>query len=883
MQLHPGQRLGPYEIVGPLGAGGMGEVYRARDTRLDRAVAIKILPDDAARDASHRARFAREAKAISALAHPNICTLFDLGSADGVEFLVMELLEGETLTERLRKGPLSLDALLAYGIAIADALEKAHTHGIIHRDLKPGNLMVTKSGVKLLDFGLAELRPSRSNDSEAATSRLDGERLTKRGMIVGTLDFMAPEQLDGRGADERTDIFALGNVLYRMATGRPPFEGTSEAAMAGAILNDDPPPVRERRPDLPPSLERLILDCLRKDPAERMQSAHDVKLTLQAIAAGSSEPPARRSQRRSLLPWIAGLVAVAAAVMATLLVRDRTERTQRQTAKRFTIELPDLPPAYDWASREFAIAPDGGVVVITLIGDGQWRLYARRFDSLELTPLAGTERGFNPFFSPDGQWIGFSADGKLKKVRLDGGPPITIADAPRVRGASWGADGSIVYAPVSSGEGLYEISANGGTPKPVTKLDPSRKNLSHRWPHFLPDPRYVLFAIEDWGGDYDRKKVAILDRQTGQTKVLVQGGTDPRYIDGYLLFAKERSLHAVRFDPATMSVSGLAIPVLENVVTHAGVGSVSAEIGGDGTLVYVPYDPVIDERTLMWVDRQGHAEELTPLRRPYHSPRLSPDGRQLIAGAGEARATDLWLFDIAGNSWSRIAEKGKSLAPVWSPDASQIYFSSNRDGPYNIFVMRSDGTGGAKRITDSVHWPFARAVTPDGKVLIAEEQDPVTSYDIWQVQTDGSGRRAILAGPANENHPDLSPDGRWMVYHSTESGRSEVYVQQFPPSGRKWMVSDGGGIRPRWSPRGDEIFYWSDQRLMSARVTANRAISIARPQPLFRGDYASDYDVASDGQHFVTLRASARAREGRLAVVLNWPAELRARIQAAAP
>ena len=873
MQLDPGHRLGPYEIVAPLGAGGMGEVYRARDTRLNRTVAIKILPAAAARDQHHRSRFAREARAISALAHPHICTLYDVGSENGVDYLVMELLDGETLSDRLRHGPLPIEVVLRYGIDMADALEKAHNAGVIHRDLKPRNMMVTKSGVKLLDFGLADLRPSRNGASHSATWNVADDPVTAEGTVVGTLDYMAPEQVEGQPADERTDIFALGNVLYRMAAGRAPFDGASQAAVARAILSEAPPPIRDRRPEVPRALERLIFDCLHKEPAERIQSAHDLKLHLLSIAETHAAPPEEKRQRRAWLPWTLAGVAIFGALIA-IAVSDIVRPEAPPALRRFTIELPDIPPAYDWSNQELAVSPDGTHVVVALDFEAGWRLYARSFASGELRALPGTENAFSPFFSPDGQWLGFTSEGKLKKMPLSGGPPITIAAAPRLRGAAWGVDGTIVFAPVSTGEGLKEVSADGGPVRTITTLDKTKTERSHRWPFVLPDPRYVLFSIDDWGANYDRKIVAVLDRKTNTRKTLIEGASDPRYFDGYLLFAKERSLHAIRFDPDTLSVSGLAAPVLTGVNTHAGIGSISLDISRDGTLVYVPYDPVQDERALMWVDRTGAARPFDVVRRPYWTPRLSPDQRQLIVGVGEARATDLWILDIASSSWSRVAQEGKSLAPVWSKDGSRIFFASNRAGPYNVYVMNSDGSGEAQRITNNEQWPFPRSVSPDGQVLLAEEQNPVTSYDIWRIDTNGKGEQPLLAGPANQNHPDFSPDGKFIVYHSTESAGSEIYVQQFPPTGRRWTISNGGGARPRWSPRGDEIFYRNGRQLLAVSVSTP-AFAAGPPRLLFEGDYAAEYDVSSDGQQFVMMRANPRSVDGRLAVVLGWPAELR--------
>jgi Tol biopolymer transport system component len=878
MRLSQGMRLGPYIVEESLGAGGMGEVYRARDIRLQRLVAIKVLPEELSRNERLKARFVREARAISALAHPHICTLHDIGHENGIDFLVMELIEGETLADRLRKDRLRIEVILSIAIDVADALEKAHRQGIVHRDLKPGNIMLTKSGAKLLDFGLAKsLAPPA--DSDAPTSAVTAtERLTSEGAMVGTLDFMAPEQVEGREVDQRTDIFALGSILYLMTTGHPPFQASSDAGVISSILQHEPPPARNYRPDIPAGLEQVIESCLKKDPEDRVQSAHDVKLQLEWIAAGPRQAGPSVERRPWLPRWLVG-VAATLVMVASLLIVWLTSHQPKVAARRFSIELPAPQAPLEAADHEFAISPDGSVVVVSLNLSGTRQLYVRSFERSDVAPLAGTEGASNPFFSPDGRWVGFAAGGKLKKILLGGGSPVIISDAPRSRGATWGADGTIIFAPMSEGAGLFRVSADGGKATAATELDHRRGDLSHRWPSFLPDNRHVLFSIDDWAGDYAKKRIAVLDVQTGKVKILLEGGSEPLYVPGYMIFGRDRTLYAQRFDVDRLEVSGLPVPVVDGVSTHAGMGSVQADISREGTLVYLPYDPAAHERELVWVDRQGAAQPVTSLRRPYEAPRLSPDDRQLLVSVGEPRSADLWLLDIASNSWSRIAPEAKSLYPLWSRDGRKIFFCSNRSGLYNIYSMRSDGTGPATQLTEREYWPFPRSASPDGSIILAEEQHPITAYNIWAFRTDGGRPMPILLTSVDELEPDFFPDGRWFAYTSTESGRNEVYVQTFPPTGRKWAVSEDGGREGRWSADGHELFFRSGRKMMVARVNTTPSLVIGKPQFLFEGNYALDYDLSSDGRRFLMMRDNIRRWEGpTLSVVLNWTADIGKRV-----
>jgi serine/threonine protein kinase/Tol biopolymer transport system component len=848
----------------------MGEVYRARDTRLGRAVALKILHFEQPVTENARARFQREAQAISALSHPNICTLYDVGRHDETDFIVMELLDGETLSDRLSRGSLSPAEVIRYGVDVAAALEHAHRHGVIHRDLKPANVLITKAGAKLLDFGVAKLlRAQEMIDTGASAVDVPTvEEMTRDGALAGTLEFMAPEVLQGRPADARSDIFAFGNVLYRMLTGRKPFSGDTRAAVIASIFRD------EAAPSGRPGFDALIGACLAKDPCERMQSAHDCKLALEWMQRprdGTLETPPRRKGRFLATAAIA-LAIVGAATWAAL---SRFRGGTRDGVRRFSI---GLPAPFD-NSTSFAISPDAKRLVISMNGAAGRQLYMRSFDDAAFVPIDGTQNAISPFFSPDSRWIAFMANGKLKKLNLSGGVPVTICDAPRPRGGTWGADDSIVFAPMSTDAGLYRVPAAGGQPKEITTVDRPRGERSHRWPRFLPDGRHVIFTVDDWSADYTRKSVAVVDVQTGKRTTLLTGACDASYlVGGYLLFGGDHTLNAVRFDPSTLVVSSLPVTVIDRVFTHVGIGHVAAEVAADGTLVYAAYDASAAERELVWVDRSGGVQPASDVWRPFIEPQLSPDMRQLLVGAGEQRASDLWLLNLETKSWSRIAAQGKSLAPLWSPAGDRIFFSSNRLGVYNIFSMASDGSGPATQITNHEHWPFARSVSPNGRTLLIDLQDPVTSFDVWTVDVETHHETPLLTSPADETEAKFSPDGNWFAYASNETGAFEVYVQHYPPDGRKWPVSSAGGRLPRWKGDGSEIYFRTAKGVMAASVTTTPSFSVATPHSVVEGVFAVDYEVANDGSRFLMLKESDHAALRELNVTLGWPEEVKRKL-----
>jgi serine/threonine protein kinase len=605
--------MGPYEILSPLGAGGMGEVYKAKDTRLDRTVAIKVLPSHLSANAELRERFEREARTVSSLNHPNICTLHDIGNQGGIDFLVMEYMEGETLADRLKKGALPLQQALQHGIEMADALDKAHCQGVVHRDLKPGNIMLTKSGAKLLDFGLAKLRHGPQEGApDLSTLATEAKPLTEKGSILGTFQYMAPEQLEGKDVDGRTDIFAFGAVLYEMVTGRKAFEGKSQASLIGAIMNSEPQPMSELQPVSPRSLEWSVKRCLAKDPDERWQSARDLTAELGRIAEGGSE--AGLSARvtdggpRSRLLWgVAGLLLGAlVAGLASLKLSTDPSRSERQVM-RFQIPL---APNHDWGQSGLDISPDGSRIAYVVSTDDHLQLYIRRMDQPEPTPMAGTEGARAPFFSPDGQWVGFWADGNLQKVSVAGGLPLTLCDSESMRGASWGADDVIVFG--TAAKGLFEVPAGGG--RPVALTTPNQNERAHRWPQLLPGEKAVLFTT--WGGAGARS-VAVLSRETGEVRTLIESGADARYVPtGHLVYRQlEGQVLGVPFDISRLQIAGAPVPL---IVEEVAVGNLA--VSARDTLVYATTTAFVPNSTLVWVDREGRE---SPLMAKPRSPQMA--------------------------------------------------------------------------------------------------------------------------------------------------------------------------------------------------------------------------------------------------------------------
>jgi Tol biopolymer transport system component/predicted Ser/Thr protein kinase len=902
MAILPGRRLGPYEILSAIGAGGMGEVYKARDTRLDRIVAIKVLPAHLADRAELRERFEREAKTIASLNHPHICTLYDTGHQDGIDFLVMEYLEGEALTQRLQKGALPLEQLLQYAIEISDALDKAHRKGVTHRDLKPGNIMITKTGTKLLDFGLAKLKqevaPANVPLSELPTAK---DPLTAQGTIVGTLQYMAPEQLEGKEVDARTDIFAFGAVVYEMATRKRAFEGKTQASVIGAILRDDPPPISSLQPMTPPALDRVVKRCLAKETDERWQSANDLTKELKWIAEGGSQAtfsPTAASKgirvlgRRPLALGLGSLLlGMAIASLATWNLKPAPTQSPKPVS-RFTMTLPpgqqlagvDIGPAV-------ALSPDGTHVAYVARQGGTQLLYHRAMDRLEASPLLGTEGAINPFFSPDGQWVGFFAGGKLKKVSVSGGAALTLGDAVFPRGANWGSQGTIAFAP-TNGSVLKHVSDGGSTLQSLTRFE--KGESSHRWPEFLPGGKAVLFVAGQAAGNWINTQVALQLVGTGERRNLIPRGTSPHYaLSGHLVYVQGGSLMAVPFDPQRLTVAGAAVPVVEGVMQSPVSGGAQYGFSATGSLVYVSGGIHAAQNRLVWVNRNGAEQPLAAPARAYLNPRLSPDGQRVAMGITEQDA-QVWLYDLSRETLTRFTLEGNSNQyPVWEPDGKRIAFQSNKEGVPNLFWQMADGSGGLERLTTSEDTQTANSWSPDGQLALIEI-NPTTGWDIWVLQMGGpsagtgQARKALpfLRTTFNESAPRFSPNGRWLAYVSDESGRFEIYVQPYPGPGGKWQISTEGGTEPVWNPNGRELFYRSGDKMMAVDIATQSSFAPGKPKVLFAGQYVPtpvtfpNYDVSPDGQRFLMLKPSdaAEAAPTQINVVLNWFEELKRKV-----
>ena len=888
MALFFGQRLGPYEIEAPLGTGGMGEVYRARDTRLDRLVALKVLRAREASDPHFQRRLTREAKSISQLNHPHICTLFDVGSHEDISFLVMEYLEGETLAARLARGPMPLPEVLKYAIQIADALAAAHARGITHRDLKPGNIMLVKAGAKVLDFGLAkQTAPSREDDAGAVGATAT-EPLTSEGAMVGTVQYMAPEQLEGTAIDARSDLFAYGCVLYEMATGRRAFAGASPASIIAAILDREPLPMFDAAPQDHPvraALERIVRRCLVKKPEERWQSAADLADVLRWIAEG--EPVVlNRSAAAGQRPAVR-LVAVALAAAATgaaVLWGGLKWRAQPGPVVRLSLPVRANSMGFGGAQgSRLAIAPDGARLVYVAEEANAGKAYVRHMDSLQEVPLESSTGATSVFLSPDGEWVGFFGGGKIKKMRITGGAAITMADAVEGVGATWGAAGTIVFAP-SLASALWQVPASGGAPQPVTRL--SNGETSHRWPSMLPDGNTVLFAAAR-GADFTSSRIFVQSIGTGERTALVDG-TYPRYSPtGHILFARNGTLFALPFDVRALKARGNPAPIVTDLAMNATTGAALFTFSSSGTLVYRARGGETG-RAMLWVDRTGLEADAAPSeRRAFLQPRLSPDGRRIAVTVGEsATDRDLWLYDLQRRTMTRLTfEAGEDETAVWNADGTRIAFSTARTGrPRSILAMPPDDPAGARQVATTNYITHLGSWAPDGRALAWTDFDPAAGGDIRVLQMDGSGTiRDFVTGPFDQRGPAFSPDGRWIAYTSNETGRDEVYVQAYPGPGSKSQISTAGGSQPVWSRDGKELYYRGERQLLAVSVRLSPAFSAGEQRRLFDDTYEIEhrddrnYDVSVDGKRFLMLKVDRPSTSAQLTVVLNWFEELKAR------
>jgi eukaryotic-like serine/threonine-protein kinase len=869
----------------------MGEVYRARDTRLERTVAIKILPRELSNDPMRKQRFEHEAKTISSLNHPHICVLHDVGSQDGIDYLVMECVEGETLFKRLEKGSLPLDQVLKVGREIADALDKAHCSGVVHRDLKPGNIMLTSAGAKLLDFGLA--KPAAALASAATLTGVQTAPVTEEGTIVGTFQYMSPEQVEGREVDGRSDIFSLGAVLYEMVTGKRAFEGKSQLSVASAILEKEPEPISTAKP-ITPALDRCIRRCLAKEPERRWQNAADLASELQWIAESGTQtadvPATSGSVRRRRSWMMAGIAFVALCAGLGLAY------FWRPVPERRVIYSSILPPenssftesANSWGP--VAVSPDGSRVVVGVVGQaGRPSLYVRPLDARGGQVLAGTEGATFPFWSPDGRTIGFFADGQLKTIEASGGPAQVICPAPEGRGGTWNRDGVIVFAPSPLG-GLFRVPATAGTPVAVTKLDTARHEDTNRWPRFLPDGRHFLYLARTT--DIVSSEIRVGSIDSAKPVSVVGAAGNPLYAPpGYLLYPQGNLLLVQPFDADRLRVSGESVPIADQVSFNGNVNYSSFSVSANGVLAYTrAVGQGVSELT--WRDRNGKILGKVGEPGGYFGPSLSPDGRKLAVEVFDSRTSansDIWVYDLTQGSRTRLTFSQlneRNRLPVWSSDGSKILFSSDRGGHSQIYEKSVSGVDKEHVVSPSEGHRYATTWSPDGQFVAGFQENPQHGGLEFLVLSRPAGDKTIPFLPgvpslSRFTFPRISPNGKWIAYISWESGRGEAYVSSFPMGNGKWQISTGGGNDSHWRSDGKELFFISrDDTLMSVEISEqNGSPVVGKSQPLFRTHRVTSpdwvYDVSPDGRRFLFNSLLQPSVPEPITLVLNWDAELK--------
>jgi len=901
MTLASGVRLGPYEIQSQLGAGGMGEVYRGRDTRLERTVAVKVLPSHLSEDAEAKQRFDREARTISSLSHPHICTLYDVGHDNGIDYLVMEYLEGETLADHLRKGPLPVERVLKHGIEICQGLERAHRSGIVHRDLKPGNVMLTKIGAKIMDFGLAKaslISPSASSNPTITLSTPgQPQPLTAHGTVVGTFQYMSPEQLEGEEADPRSDIFSLGAVLYEMTTGKPAFEGKSAVSVAAAILEKEPEPIKTLQPMTPPALERAIKKCMAKDPDQRWQNAGDLGSELAWILesgahSGTIAAPAPTGGRRyrELLAWILAVVALMAAVTIGLIHFSPRE-------SKLVVRSQINPPGklrFNFVgdnSGPPVISPDGKLVVFSALVDGKSQLYLRSISKLSLDALPGAEGGTFPFWSPDSRSIAFFTGDKLKRLDVGGGPAVTITDANQGRGGTWSTSGIILFS-ASFNSPLFQVPASGGTSVAVTQMDP--KYTTHRWPWFLPDGKHFLYVAANHNDPTSPDTAVFFASLDGkENRRLVSSRSNAIYDTGFLLYVRDNTLVAQPMNASSGQFQGDATVLNDDVQVDATLWRGTFAASEDGTLLYQPGSAEAG-LNLDWFDRSGKQEGTVSIPDDYRQIELSPDGKRVVVSMGEPLAS-LWVYDLTRKTKTRLTFGNENYShPVWSPDGSQIAYTQGggaaNDAGHKILSKASNGTGEEKLLLTldpaSGKQQALCDWSPDSRYLMFRSGVSGTGdgFDLWILPLFGDHKPfPYITGPGDQLYAQFSPDGKWVAYVSTETGRNEVYVAPFPRTGAKWQVSQNGGMLPRWRRDGAELLFagFNSGEFVAAQVNGRGAnFEVGEIRDLFTINNMSpsiaseQYDVSADGKRFLVI-TTGEAGTLPLTLVQNWRAELK--------
>ena len=900
MPLAAGTRIGSYEIVSPLGAGGMGEVFRARDTKLNRDVAIKVLPDSLALDRERRARFEREAQMLAAFNHPRIAQIYgviELGEREarhsGGLALVMEYVDGEDLAVRLALGPIPLDDAVAIAVQIAEGLEAAHERGIVHRDLKPANVKVTSEGVvKVLDFGLAKSVGFETDAvalSKSPTFTIPAD-VTHAGTLLGTAPYMAPEQVRGKTVDRRADIWAFGCVLYEMLVGRQPFAGESLADTLSAIVKDQP-----RWENLPPAtpstIRRLLMRCLVKDPLRRLRDIGEARIALEEELTGAAEAgvlatPALPARQSRVVWWLGATSAMLVLTLAVAAFRPwRTGSTPGAPIVRFDV----LPPAKAFFNLDLrpsvALSPDGSTLAYVATTEGDVpRLYVRARDSVDARALPGTEGSSDPAFSPDGRWIAFFADGKLKKVALDG-QPVALASAPDVRGIAWLDDRTLIF-PRGPADQLVVMSADGGDTRPASILAPTER--THRWPEVLPGGKAVIFTVGSLGSpdNYDDATIEAVVLATGERRLVWRGAAMARYASsGHLILSRGPALYAVSFDPRTLTATGTptqVVPVVERDVT---TGAAHFACAADGTLAMVPGSAQSGIFRLAWIDGQGAAQPLDLAPGMYHELRVSPDGTRVAVLNGPSGSGDVWIYDLARHTNTRLTFTGKNAAPVWSADGRDIFYTSFDPSGHSTTVYRKPADG--SREADAVATPGGRAyvawLSKDGTAAVLDfvNAGPGMADVVRMDLRPQAQPTPIVGGAADTYGAAVSPDGRWIAYHSDDTGRPEIYVGDMAGTGGRWQVSNAGGEEPHWSKDGRELYYRIGHRMMAAPIEHGAAFQSGTPRVLFehvynlRSDSLRSYDVDPASGRLLMIRPVEEAQPPSIRVTLNWFDEVR--------
>jgi Tol biopolymer transport system component len=885
MSIAAGTRLGIYEVTALIGAGGMGEVYRARDTRLNRDVALKVLPEVFARDTQRMARFEREAQVLAGLNHPNIAAIYGIEESGPVRALIMELVEGPTLADRVAGGSVPVDEALPIAKQIAEAVEYAHDKNVIHRDLKPANIKVTAEGVvKVLDFGLAKALANETAETDMSNSPTLSMAATVQGVILGTASYMSPEQARGKKVDRRADVWAFGCVFYELLSGQKTFAG-EDVSETLAFVMTKAPAFDSLSAKTPPAIRTLLQRCLERNLKRRLTHIGEARIIIEDLLSGvvPAESIAAQWGKEERLRWTA-ITALACAVVAAItgFASWNLKPAPPVPSKPVTRTVITLAPGDRLAAVDepvVAISPDGIQLAYVAVHAGTQQIFLRAMDAFEARAVAGTEGASEVFFSPDGQWLGFGAGGKLKKISVRGGAAITLGDAELLRGGSWGTAGTIIFSPTAGGA-LEQVPDVGGAVRPLTQVEKG-ENGGHRWPEFLPGGKAVIFVSGSAGVN---GQIAVQDIKSSERKYLVQGAVQPRYApSGHLVYAETGTLMASPFDADRLALTGAAVPVVENVWQSPTTGAAQYSISMAGSLVYVTGGIQAAQRRLVFVSRTGKEQELPAAMHNYDRPKLSPDGAGIAVNIAE-QENQIWIYDLTRDTLTRLTFEGSAnMGPLWTPDGKRIAYFSNKEGPYRIFWQLADGSGGMEKLSGNDYVRFPLSWSGDGQLLAFGEINPTTGYDIWVLNMRDRKEQPFLRTQYYEGNAQFSPDGRWIAYVSDESGRYEVYIQPYPGPGAKWQISTDGGMEPRWSSNGRELVYRNVHKVMAVDVTAQPTFSAGKPRMLFEEQYVQPsiatrtLDVSADGQRFLMLKpvGQEQATPSQINVVLNWTEELK--------